>query len=407
MNANVKVVPKRVLYAEAVYDEPEIAAVVNVLRNGRHALMNGPAVREFEGKVAALFGKSTGVMVNSGSSANLLAIASLELPPGSEVITPALTFSTTVAPLIQCGLVPAFIDVEPDTYVVDVDQIEEMIGPETRALMIPNLIGNLPNWSELRRIADEHHLALIEDSADTVGAHYNDQPTGHLSDISTTSFYASHVMTAGGFGGMVCTSDAELARRACLLRGWGRSSSLTEESERIEDRFNVSVDGIPYDNKFIFAALGFNFLPSELGAAFGLAQYAKLSQFVQTRIDNFARLREFFTNFEHWFILPRQDAKVRTGWLAFPLIVRPDAPFGRRELQIHFERHDVQTRTVFTGNILRQPGFAGIARRERKGGYPNADAVMRGGLLLGCHQGLDSSDVDHVCGVFDQFAKQF
>lgn len=397
---------KRILYAEAVYDEREIEAVVNVLRSSRHLLMNGPAVREFEGKVAALFGKSVGLMVNSGSSANMLTVASLDLPPQSEVITPALTFSTTVAPLVQCGLVPAFVDVEPDTYVVDVNQIEELIGPRTRALMIPNLIGNLPDWAALRELADQRGLLLIEDSADTVGALYDGKPTGALTDVSTTSFYASHVMTAGGFGGMVCLSDEKLARRAALLRGWGRNSTLTGESERIEDRFNVNVDGIPYDGKFIFSAVGFNFLPSEMGAAFGLAQYRNLERFIQTRIDNFASLRTFFSAFERWFVLPRQRANVRTGWLAFPLIVREDAPFTRRELQVHFEERNIQTRTVFTGNILRQPGFSQIARRERHGGYPNADAVMRGGLLLGCHQGISMSDVDHVCGVFSEFAGQ-
>jgi len=201
----------------------------------------------------------------------------------------------------------------------------------------------------------------------------------------------------------LCTNNTELARRALLLRGWGRSSALTHESERIEDRFNETVDGVAYDSKFIFSALGYNFLPSEIGAAFGLAQFRKLARFIQTRIDNFHRLWEFFRNYEHWFILPRQSPKVRTGWLAFPLLVRKEAPFERRDLQIHFESHHVQTRTVFTGNILRQPGFRGIACHERDGGYPNADAVMGGGMLIGCHQGLTSEDVDHICDIFGKF----
>jgi CDP-4-dehydro-6-deoxyglucose reductase, E1 len=398
---------KRVFYAEAVYGQEEIDAVIDVLKNRSHALMSGPAVREFEEKIAGLFGKTTGLMVNSGSSANLLAIASLGLPVGAEVITPALTFSTTVAPLLQCGLIPVFVDVELDTYVVDVDQVEAMIGPKTRALMIPNLIGNLPNWEALRAIADKHNLVVIEDSADTVGALYDGKPTGSLTDISCTSFYASHVMTAGGFGGMVCVSNPELIEKAQLLRGWGRSSSLVGESEKIEDRFNIEVDGIPYDNKFVFSAVGFNFLPSEIGAAFGLAQYQKLPRYIQTRIDNFARLKAFFAQHQDWFILPKEDPRVTSGWLAFPLIVRPEAPFIRRDLQIAFESNNVQTRTVFTGNILRQPGFAGIERRERDGGYPNADAVMRGGVLLGCHQGIGAQDVDRMCEVFSDFAKKF
>jgi CDP-4-dehydro-6-deoxyglucose reductase, E1 len=398
---------KRVLYAEAVYGQEEIDAVVDVLRNRPHTLMSGPAVHEFEATIAGLFGKSTGLMVNSGSSANLLAIAGLSLPVGSEVITPALTFSTTVAPLLQCGLVPVFVDVELDTYVVDVDQVEAMIGPQTKALMIPNLIGNLPDWASLRSMADKHNLLVIEDSADTVGALYRGKPTGSLTDISTTSFYASHVMTAGGFGGMVCVTNPELVEKAQLLRGWGRSSTLVGESEQIEDRFNIEVDGIPYDNKFVFSAVGFNFLPSEIGAAFGLAQFRKLPRYIQTRIDNFTRLKTFFSEYRNWLILPKENPDVTTGWLAFPLIVRPEAPFIRRDLQIHFESHNVQTRTVFTGNILRQPGFANIERRERDGGYPNADAVMRGGMLLGCHQGIGADDVDRMCEVFSDFAAKF
>jgi CDP-6-deoxy-D-xylo-4-hexulose-3-dehydrase len=299
------------------------------------------------------------------------------------------------------------VDVELDTYVVDVDQVEAMIGPQTKALMIPNLIGNLPDWAALRSMADKHNLLVIEDSADTVGALYRGKPTGSLTDISTTSFYASHVMTAGGFGGMVCLTNPELVEKAQLLRGWGRSSTLVGESEQIEDRFNIEVDGIPYDNKFVFSAVGFNFLPSEIGAAFGLAQFLKLPRYIQTRIDNFTRLKTFFSEYRSWFVLPKENPDVTTGWLAFPLIVRPEAPFIRRDLQIHFESHNVQTRTVFTGNILRQPGFANIERRERDGGYPNADAVMRGGMLLGCHQGIGPDDVDRMCDVFTDFAAKF
>src|SRR5690606_17282284 len=161
-----------------------------------------------------------------GSSANMLAVAALDLPKGSEVVTPALTFSTTVAPLVQQGLIPAFVDVEPDTFNIDAEAVESMIGPKTKAMMVPNLIGNLPAWPALRAIADKHGLKVIEDSADTLGSLVGGEPSGRFSDISTTSFYASHVVTAGGFGGMVSTSDDALARRATLLRGWGRSSSL-------------------------------------------------------------------------------------------------------------------------------------------------------------------------------------
>lgn len=397
----------RVLYAQALYRHQEIEAVLKVLEERPHALMVGDEVRAFEARVAALFAKRFGLMVNSGSSANTLALAALKLPLGAEVITPALTFATTVAPLIQQGLVPAFVDVERDTFNVAADQVEEMIGPGTKALLIPNLIGNLPDWAALREIATRRGLILIEDSADTIGALIAGESAGRFADVSTTSFYASHVVTCAGFGGAACFNDPELARHATLLRGWGRDSSLAGESESIEDRFGVAVDGIPYDAKFVFSAIGYNFLPSEIAAAFGNVQLARLPEYIERRIANFAALREFFAAYEAWFVLPRQRPDVRTAWLALPLIVRDDAPFSRRDLQLHFERAGVQTRTVFTGNVLRQPGFKDIPRRERPEGYPNADLVMRGGILLGCHQGLAEPEIEYLCETFAGFAEKF
>lgn len=396
----------RVFYAQAVYGEEEIDAVADVLRNQSLALMSGPSVKRFERRVAALFAKRHGLMVNSGSSANMLAVAALDLPKGSEVVTPALTFSTTVAPLVQQGLIPAFVDVEPDTFNIDADAVESIIGPKTKAMMVPNLIGNLPDWPALRAIADKHGLKVIEDSADTLGSLVGGEPSGRFSDISTTSFYASHVVTAGGFGGMVSTSDDALARHATLLRGWGRSSSLIGESESIEDRFGIEVDGIPYDSKFVFEGIGYNFLPSEISAAFGLVQLDRLPDYTERRIRNFERLRAFFENYAHWFHLPRQQADTRTPWLALPLVVNDSAPFSRRDLQIGMEKAGVQTRTVFTGNILRQPGFKNVPRRENEMGYPNADRVMRGGILLGCHQGMGEDAVDYVCETFRAFAEK-
>lgn len=395
----------RVHYAEAVYGREEIDAVLGVLENQRYTLMGGVNVRDFETRVAALFGKAYGIMVNSGSSANLLALAALDLPVGSEVITPSLTFSTTVAPLVQLGFVPAFVDVGPDTYVADPCQIEEMVSPRTSALMIPNLIGNLARWDAIREIADRHRLAVVEDSADTIGSLYKGAPTGRLSDISTTSFYASHIVTGAGFGGMLCTSDEKVAERARLLRGWGRSSSTMGETEDPDQRFAVSVDGIPYDSKFMFTALGYNFLPSEISAAFGLVQLDRLASNTDIRHKNFNTLREFFARFEGWIGLPVQTPDTTTPWLAFPFVVEDSAPFTRPDLQRHFEADGIQTRTVFTGNILRQPGFAGIVRRELAGGYPEANRVMRGGMLIGCHHGLGRAQIDHIKASFTRFAE--
>ena len=394
----------RVNYGQTVHGDPEIDAVVNVLRTSTQL---GPNVKEMERRVARLFDKRHGVMVNSGSSANFLAMKLLDLPHGSEVITPALTFATTVAPIVQNGLIPAFVDVTPGTYNIDVDAIEAMITPQTRAMMIPSLIGNLPDWGRIRAIADAHGLLVVEDSADTLGATLHGRSTGARADISTTSFYGSHVINAGGTGGMVCVNDPAHHRRALLLRSWGRTSSLFGQSETIENRFNVTVDGIPYDAKFVFEELGYNLEPNEMGAAFGLIQLDKLDGNIAAREAAFARHYAFFAEYEDWFILPRQLPQARTGWLAFALTVRDSAPFTRQELQIHLERQDIQTRPVFTGNILRQPAMRGVEVRTTPGGYPVADAVMRGGILLACHHGLEDAHITYMHDSFAAFAAKY
>lgn len=397
----------RVNYAEAMYGEEEIEAVIDVLRNKSLTLMDGPSVKALEVQVAALFGKNYGLMANSGSSANTLAVASLGLEAGDEVIIPALTFSTTVAPLVHQNLVPAFVDVESDTYVIDPDQIERMITPKTQAMIISNLIDNLADWETVKDVADRYGLKTIEDSADTLGSLYKGRPTGTHSDIVTTSFYASHVITGAGFGGMACFNDQAAYNKAKQLRGWGRGSSLLGESESIENRFNVAVDGIDYDSKFVFDDIGYNFLPTEISAAFALEQLKRLDEYGQRRLENFTALVAFFADFEDWFILPRQQPDTRSYWLAVPLIVRPEAPFSRRDLQVYFESRDIQTRTIFTGNILRQEGFSDIPHKADPAGYPNADRVMEGGLLLGCHQGMTQAHLDRIAAVFTEFAKQY
>ena len=392
----------RVNYGQTVHGEEEIAAVVDVLRSSTQM---GAKVREMERRVAERFAKRHGIMVNSGSSANYLAMELLGLEPGREVITPVLTFATTVAPIVKNGLVPAFVDVRPGTYNIDEDAIEAMIGPRTRAMMIPSLIGNLPDWDRLRDIADRHRLKVVEDSADTLGATLRGRSTGERSDISTTSFYGSHVINCAGNGGMLCVNDEALAKRALLLRSWGRSSSLFTDSESIERRFNVTLDGIDYDAKFVFEELGYNLEPSEMGAAFGLVQLAKLERNVAARQLRFEQHRAFFATYEDWFILPEQLADAETGWLALPLTIRDGAPFTRRELQIFLEEREIQTRVVFTGNILRQPAMAGVEARTSPAGYPVADQVMRGGMLLACHHGLTDEQMQHIHQSFRAFAE--
>lgn len=389
-------------YGKSVHGEEEIEAVVKVLRS---TTQMGFHVREMEEKVAALYAKKHGIMLNSGSTALYLAADLLDYPAGSEIITPVLTFSTTVAPLVKKGWIPAFVDVEEGTYNIDVNKVEAMIGPNTKAMFIPNLIGNLPDWQELRRMADKYNLFVLEDSADTLGAEIGGSSSGRFTDMSTTSFYGSHVVNCGGNGGMLCVNNDEHLRRGKLLRSWGRSSSLFVESEKIENRFNVEVDGIPYDAKFVFEEPGYNVEPSEMGAAFGLVQVAKLQANIDTRIAHYNHMRAFFAQYEDFFILPKQLPDSRTGWLAFPVTVKENASFIRRDLQIFLEKRNIQTRTVFTGNILRQPGFKDIACKRTAEGYPEADKVMRGGMLLGCHQGLNQEQLDHVCDSVAEFMK--
>jgi CDP-4-dehydro-6-deoxyglucose reductase, E1 len=394
----------RVPYGQTVHGEEEIQAVVNVLRTSTQM---GVHVREFEEKIAKLFAKKHGIMVNSGSSANYLAVELLGIKAGAEVITPVLTFSTTLAPLVRHGLVPAFVDVEPGTYNIDAEKIEEMVTTRTRAVMIPSLIGNLPDWDLISDIAKRHDLLVIEDSADTLGATLEGRSTGERSHISTTSFYGSHVINCAGNGGMLCVNSDEYMQKARLLRSWGRSSSLFVESEKIENRFDVEVDGISYDAKFVFEAPGYNLEPSEMGAAFGLVQLKKLGSNIEVRRNNFEQHLKFFRQFEEWFILPKAQPNSFTGWLAFPLTLRAGAPFTRRELQTFLEKRNIQTRTVFTGNVLRQPGFRNIERSESLSGYSHADDVMRGGFLLACHHGLSQEQIAHIHESVQVFAAQY
>ncbi len=396
----------RVPYGFSVHGQPEIDAVVEVLK-GNTAL--GAKTHEFEEKIAGMFGKKFGVMVNSGSSANLLAFELLQLPPGSEVITPILSFATVVGPILQKGLVPVFVDVDPDTYVVNIEQVKKAITKKTKALMIPSLLGNIPDLIELHAIAKKHKLCLIEDSCDTLGGTINNQPTGLYSDISITSFYGSHIINGAGGGGMIMVNNPDWANRLKVLRGWGRQSSLFGEkgdSELVKNRFNNKLSGIPYDAKFIFSAIGYNFLPLEISAAFALAQLQRLPGYLDLRKKHFARLYEFFAQYPEFFILPKQTPNTTTAWLAFPLIITKKAPFTRLELVTYLEEENVQTRPVFTGNILKQPAFKKIPHRKAVATFPNTDLVMKNGLVVGCHQGLEEDQITYMLERFANFLKK-
>jgi CDP-6-deoxy-D-xylo-4-hexulose-3-dehydrase len=376
---------KKVWYAPnkfESYGEEEIKAVEQCLRDGWIAGF-GPRSVEFENIVAKYFGKKFGVFVNSGSSACLLALSSLKLPKGSEVITPACTFSTTVAPMVQLGLKPIFCDVGLTTYVPSLEQIAEKITSETKVIMIPNLIGNKPDWKSIREhlvLIGRNDIVLIEDSADTMT--YTEE-----TDISTTSFYASHVITAGGSGGMVMFNDEKL-RDVCLqFRDWGRIGNNAEE---VDQRFNHQVDGIPYDFKFLYGVLGYNFKSSEMNAAFGLVQMEKLDRFVDIRRKNIER---YIENLKDVSEITLPDDTIKPNWLAIPLQYE-----DRLGILTYLEDNDIQTRVTFAGNITRHPVY-----REYLETFENADTIMKDGFLLGAHHGMTVDDVDYVCDKIKEY----
>jgi len=396
---------KKIYYGKAVYNHKEINAVLKVLKKDSLSLIDGKKVKELERKVSKIFGKKYGLMVNSGSSANLLALSSFKFKKGSEVITPNLTFSTTVAPIYQLGLIPHFIGVEPNKFLADVSQIESCINRKTVALMIPNLLGNIANWKKIHSIAKKYRLKVIEDSADTIGYTVDKKTIGKYSDVTTNSFYASHIINGAGTGGIVCFNDYHLYQKAKLLRGWGRSSATFNESENINKRFSVKISGIDYDAKYIFSDLGYNFLPSELSAAFALEQIKKLKNNIRIRNYNFDFLKNFFMNYKKYFKLPDQYKGVKTPWLAFPLVIKENIKFNRKQMQIYFEKNNIQTRTIFTGNIIKQPVMKNLYYKKHTKSFEVADDVMKNGILLGCHQGMKKSELDYICKTFKKFIK--
>jgi len=302
----------------------------------------------------------------------------LNLPVGSKIVTPACTFSTTVAPMLQLGYQPIFCDVDLLAYVPTVDQIMAKVTADVKVIMIPNLIGNRTDWKTLRERVDKQFpgIILIEDSADTI-------TYTPYSDLSTTSFYASHLITAGGSGGMVMFNNEEHLKRAAMYRDWGRIGNNLED---VSQRFAHDIDGIAYDFKFLYGCLGYNFKSSEMNAAFGLAQLDKLEKFKRIRRANIER---FMTNLKDIpkdkLLLP--DDSLKADWLAFPL----QTPH-RLDLLTYLENNSIQTRVTFAGNITRHPAY-----RQFFEVFPSADKIMGNGFLLGAHHGMTFEDVDYVC----------
>lgn len=394
---------REIRYGGAMLDQKEIDAVVDVMKKG---MAIGEKVVTFENRVAKLMGHKHGVMVNSGSSALLLTMRMLDLPKGSEVITPTLTFGTDISSIVCAGYVPVFVDVEADTYQVDIDKIEAMVSDKTKALLIPNLIGGMPDWDKLRVLADKHKLILIEDSCDTLGGNFRGRPSGERADISVTSFSIFHIITCLGNGGMVCFNDEKLLDRGLSLRAWGRSSEKYMYGTKVNEsdgRFLEDVDGVEYDGMFIFEDIAYGFIPNEAGAAFGIEQLNKLNHFSELRTNLFNKHTEFLKKHEDVFITPRVLDGVITTWICYPVQLRPELGWSRRSLQVYLEENGIFTRVIFSGNAVRQPMMKGVEYRAPSEGMPAADQVMEYGLMLPCHPTMTDEDCDYLYEVLEEW----
>lgn len=391
----------RVYYAQPVYGEEEISAVLQALREGW--LGPGKYTEEFEQKVASLFGKRFGLFVNSGTSANILAIKLAHLPPGSEVITQACTFPATLSPIVQEGLIPVFIDSHLGSYNIDLDQVEAAVSQKTKAIFISHAIGNVNDMRRLREICDRYKLVLIEDACDTIGCRFAGRPTGEYSDITTTSFYAAHNITTGGGGGMVMVDDPDLIQRARQMNNWG-SAFPSPADEDYQTRLSTRLEDTVFDGKFTYIEQTYNFKAVEMQAAFGLAQLKKLSQFNHIRTHNFQRLYEFFSRYQNHFILPQLLPEAEVFLIAFPLTIRPESFIVRRELLTFLEERKIQTRPLFAGNILKHPAYKDIPRRVH-GELKNADLIMKNSFLIGCHHGMTEEMLEYMLATFEEFLK--
>ena len=401
----MKKIIKKIPYGKNVYDNEEIKAVIKTLKRSTQM---GVAVNIFEQKISKLFSKKFGLMVNSGSSALTLALKVMDFKIDSEIITPCLNFGTAVSSIMLSNLKPIFVDCKIETLQIDISKIEEKITKKTKALLIPNLIGNVPDWKKLRQLANKYKLKIIEDSADTLGATIDNKPSGRFSDISITSFYGSHIISCAGNGGMLLTNSKDYFTRSKVLRSWGRMSTIIKDSENINKRLGIKLMGYDYDRKFVFSEAGYNFEPSEVGASFGLIQLKKFKKFNMLRNRNFKLHFDFFKKFNKFFITPNIEKNVKTNFLAYPIILKKNQKFSRKEMQIYLEKNNIQTRPIFSGNSLRHPAFSSLINKTNKlNSFKNSDYIMKYGLLIGCHQGLSFADVKYIHMIIFNLIKKF
>jgi len=396
--------------AGRVFDDEDLAYLVDAALD--FWLTTGRFAKEFETTLAKAVGVRHAILVNSGSSANLLALSALtssslgerQLKPGDEIITTATSFPTTVNPIIQNNLVPVFLDVEPledGTYNIDTRYLEEALSPRTRGVMVAHTLGNPFDLDAVTAFVKQHNLFLIEDTCDALGAQYRDRTVGTFGNLATVSFYPAHHITMGE-GGAVLTSTPALKKLVESFRDWGRDCWCEPgESNTCGQRFDWQLGELPhgYDHKYIYSHIGYNLKATDLQAAVGVAQLKKLPRFIEIRRRNFHLLTEGLRRWEKFLILPRPTPQSNPSWFGFPLTVREDAPFTRHQLIQYLENNKVRTRLLFGGNVLRQPAFSAIQRRVI-GDLAQADRVMNGTFWIGVYPGITPEAIQYVVEVF-------
>ncbi len=403
----------RINYSGRVFDEAE---VVNLVSSSLDFwLTAGPYAEKFEKNMAGFFGAGAFTLVNSGSSANLLMVAALcaesaakaqsgpgRLVPGDEIITPAVTFPTTLTPIVQNRLVPVFVDCEVGTYNIDPCLVEDAIGPRTRAIFAPHTVGNPCDMAVLTEVAARRNLWLLEDCCDALGATFDDRLAGTFGAMSSLSFFPAHHMTMGEGGGVI-VNNPEFKKIVLSLRDWGRDCWCEPGcNNSCGKRFDRQLGELPhgYDHKYIYSNLGYNLKVTDMQAAIGLAQFEKLPRFIEARRRNFWRLFEGLKPLEDWLELPRIDPRANPSPFGFPLTVRKSVE--RRALVNHLEGAGIETRLVFGGNILRQPGFLNIERRVHRN-LEGSDRIMRDTFFIGVYPGLDDPRIDYMIEQVHEF----
>ncbi len=378
-------------------------------------LTAGRFAQQFEREFAAFMGHKNCLLVNSGSSANLVAFSALTSPllgkrrvgPGSEVLTVAAGFPTTVNPIIQNRCIPVFVDVELGTYQVNVDLLEKAITDKTRAVMIAHTLGNPMDLTRIRDLCQRHQLWLIEDCCDAVGAEFQDQRVGTFGDLATVSFYPAHHITMGE-GGAVLVSDPILKKAAESIRDWGRDCWCPPgQDNTCNKRFNWRLGDLPkgYDHKYTYSHVGYNLKVSDMQAAIGVSQLKKLTRFIEIRRRNFEYLRNRLADLEDVLVLPQSTLDSKPSWFGFPLTVKPHPRANRNDCVKFLESKKIGTRLLFGGNLVKQPAYKNVECRVASS-LENTDTIMNSTFWLGVYPGLDEEHLDyvskHVHAYFDE-----